>query len=327
MEILILGAGVSGLTTGICLLEAGHRARMWAAELPPATTSNVAAAVWYPYRAWPIERVAAWGAATYEAFEGLCGGAESGVIQREVIELMPRVTPEDPWWRAGVRGFRRLREDERAPGYPDGWSFQAPVIDTTVYLDYLVGRFTALGGQIERRHVADLTEPLAACDVVINCTGLGARDLLGDTAVHPARGQVVSIPATGFGRVLLDDHGPNAVAYIVPRVHDIILGGTDSDDDDRLTADPSDTRSILSRCASIVEHLDAAFAAHLRALATGDPTALTVKVGLRPVRETVRLEREEVAPGKLVVHNYGHGGAGITLSWGCAREAAALATS
>src|SRR5258708_36346754 len=99
MEILVLGAGVSGLTTGLRLLEDGHRVRVWAKALPPATTSNVAAAVWYPYKAYPEDKVAAWGAVAYQAFERLASVAGSGVLLSEVLELLPPPMP-DPWWVA-----------------------------------------------------------------------------------------------------------------------------------------------------------------------------------------------------------------------------------
>src|SRR5258708_37571917 len=89
MEILVLGAGVSGLTTGLRLLEEGHSVRVWAKALPPATTSNVAAAVWYPYKAYPEDKVAVWGAVAYQAFERLAGVAGSRVLLSEGLELLP----------------------------------------------------------------------------------------------------------------------------------------------------------------------------------------------------------------------------------------------
>src|SRR5258707_2935427 len=104
MEILVLGAGVSGLTTGLRLLEEGHSVRVWAKALPPATTSNVAAAVWYPYKAYPEDKVAVWGAVAYQAFERLAGVAGSGVLLSEVLELLPSAR-SDPWWGAAGVGL------------------------------------------------------------------------------------------------------------------------------------------------------------------------------------------------------------------------------
>src|SRR5258707_4105502 len=105
MEILVVGAGVSGLTTGLRLLEDGHRVRVWAKALPPATTSNVAAAVWYPYKAYPEDKVAAWGAVAYQAFERLASVAGSGVLLSEVLELLPSAMPDPLWVTAGSRLF------------------------------------------------------------------------------------------------------------------------------------------------------------------------------------------------------------------------------
>jgi D-amino-acid oxidase len=343
MDILVLGCGVSGLTTGVRLLEAGHRVRIWAKDLPPRTTSNVAAAVWHPYRAYPEEKVTAWGAVAYREFERLAAAEpESGVQMASVLEL--RVAPAaDPWWVSAVRGFRHATAEELPPGYADGYVLDVPVIDTSVFLTYLLQRFEDAGGVVEPREVRDLTEALDACPVVVCCVGLGARELLGDREIHPARGQVVRVRHTGFRRVLLDDEGPNALAYIVPRSIDIVLGGIDVDGDESTEIEDDVRVGILSRCAAMVEHFDPAFAAGLRALLPNSPPPLTgtgkggsevqemklVEItseaaGLRPVRSAVRLEREQVAPDRWVVYNYGHGGAGITLSWGCADEVVEL---
>jgi len=313
MEILVLGAGVSGLTTGLRLLEDGHRVRVWAKALPPATTSNVAAAVWYPYKAYPEDKVTAWGAVAYHVFERLASVAGSGVMLSEVLELLPPAMP-DPWWVAAVSGFRRATPDQLPPGYADGWLFDAPVIEMPRYLDYLLRTLRERSGSIEERGAGSLGAALDACSIVVNCTGLGARELCGDHDLHPSRGQVARIRHNGFRRVVLDDLGPNSVAYIVPRVDDIVLGGTDIEGEESTAIDPATTRDILRRCA----RLDPAFAG------VTEDDIVSEACGLRPVRSMVRLEAERVAPGHLVIHNYGHGGAGVTLSWGCAAEVAAL---
>jgi D-amino-acid oxidase len=334
MEILIIGCGVSGLSTGVRLLEAGHRVRIWAKALPPDTTSNAAAALWYPYRAYPEDKVSTWGATAYHEFQRLAAEApESAVLMASVLDL--KAAPVgDPWWVGAVEGFRHATPDELPPGYADAYVLDAPVMDTSAYLTWLRGRFEALGGTVEQREIHDFAEAFAVGPFVVNCAGLGARELAGDRDIHPARGQVVRVRHTGFRRVLLDDEGPNALAYIVPRVHDIVLGGIDEDHNES-TAIESDVRAgILERCARLVAHYDPAFAASLRALNSSFPTGERMRegsieivsegAGLRPVRSAIRLERERVAPDRWLIHNYGHGGAGVTLSWGCADEVAAL---
>jgi D-amino-acid oxidase len=313
VDVLVIGGGVSGLTTGLRLLEAGHAVRLWARALPPETTSNVAAAIWYPYKAYPVERVTAWGAATYRVFTALAEEPASGVRLTPVLEYLP-APAGDPWWVGAVADFRHARAAELPPGYVDGYRFTAPVIDMGIYLDWLLQRFRAAGGQITLRAVGDLAEAFAEGATVVNCAGLGARELVGDRDLHPSRGQVARIRANGFARAVLDDHGPNAVAYIVPRTHDIVLGGTDDEGNESTVVDDAVTRDILRRCAL----LDPAFAG------VGPDDVISVAVGLRPVRSSVRLEAERPAPDRLLLHNYGHGGAGVTLSWGCADEVAAL---
>lgn len=333
IDALVLGCGVSGLTTAIRLIEqqreqGQRRVTIWTRKVPPDTTSNIAAAVWYPYDAGSNEQAVKWGAIAYKAFGDLADAPGTGVISRNVLEVLAEPNPDGPWWKASVPGVKHARPDELPAGYADGFVFDAPVIDTSVYLNYLRARFEAAGGVIvEDRTVHDLSEAFGVCDVVVNCTGLGARELVHDTAFRPTRGQVVRVKHNGFTRVLIDDHGPKAnpyaagkLAYIVPRINDIILGGTaiadDSvtDGDIRQKIDAEEVQAIIRRCAAL--------APEFANLAPDD--ILEVKIGLRPVRSDVRLERESPAPGRWLVSNYGHGGAGVTLSWGCASEVAEL---
>lgn len=313
MDILLIGCGVSGLTTGLCLLQAGYTVHIWARDLPPHTTSSVAAAIWFPYKAYPVDRVTAWGRISFQKFKELQSVEGSGVIMSSILELKPEPCA-DPWWAGAVDNFRHAGLDELPPGYPDGYAFEGPVIDTSIYPEYLMRTFQAQGGRITRRTISDLSEAFAHSSIVVNCSGLEARELVGDQDLHPARGQVVRVKHNGFRRVLLDEDGPNKLAYIVPRTRDIILGGTFEEYNDSLEPDPAETQAILRRCA----HLAPEFA-HI-----APEDILDVYCGLRPARSTVRLEAERISPERLLVHNYGHGGAGVTLSWGCAREVVEL---
>jgi D-amino-acid oxidase len=310
MDILVIGCGVSGLACGVRLLEAGFGVQIWARDLPPRTTSNVAAAVWYPYKAYPEHLVVAWAAASYADFVQLAQMPDTGVMMREGVEIFPWAVDE-PWWRDAVPGYRRATAAELPTGYRDGYVFEAPVIEMPVYLGYLMRRFETLGGRIDVRELRSLGEALARHDSVVNCAGLGARELAGDSTMTPIRGQVVRVAQVGIERFLLDDYGPGGVTYIVPRANDCILGGTAEEGREDTTPDPATADAIIARCVALEPRLrDAAILEH--------------KVGLRPGRPTVRLEAERPAHGKLLVHNYGHGGAGVTLSWGCAAEVVGL---
>jgi D-amino-acid oxidase len=312
MQTIVIGAGVIGLSSGVALLEAGlGPVVIWARELPPHTTSDVAAAIWYPYRADPPERVLHWSKATFHELVALSRLEETGVRLCEGLELFRAPAP-DPWWREAVPRLRRTESRELPPGYSDGYRLTVPVLEMPVYLPWLRQRFESLGGRIEQRDVERLAEALAEADTVVLCAGLGARELARDKEVYPVRGQVLRVlrPAD-LDRFLIDEHDPAGVTYIIPRTHDCVLGGTAEQDDESLKADEAAAVAIRERCVALEPRLKHA-------------DLLAVAVGVRPCRSSVRLEAERPGEGKLLVHNYGHGGAGVTLSWGCAREVAGL---
>src|SRR5438477_6671728 len=192
MQTLVIGSGVSGLSTGIRLLEAGHEVTIWARDLPPNTTSNIAAAIWHPFKAYPIDRVVGWGRRTYEVFDELARVPDAGVRFVQASEIYSQPVP-DPEWRDVVRDFRRAGPGELPPGYTDGYIFETALIETPIYLSYLVQRFKGLGGKIVRREVGTIAEALAVNPTVVNCTGLGARVLAHDDSLYPIRGQIVRV--------------------------------------------------------------------------------------------------------------------------------------
>jgi D-amino-acid oxidase len=312
MQAIVLGCGVSGLSSGIRLREAGFEVTIWAKDVPPNTTSNIAAAVWHPFRAYPIERVLAWGQRTLEVLYELTDVPESAVYPQECLEIYSEEVGE-PWWRPCVRQFRFAREEDMPPGFGGGYVFETMTVETGTYLEYLVRRFEDGGGKIIRREVGTLDEALAECPLVVNCTGLGSSTLLGDTELVPVRGQVVRVEKVAVPHIMLDEREDDSgmVGYIVPRRNDCILGGTTLAGEWSLEPDPETAQRIIERCAQMAPEVR-------------DARVLELRVGLRPGRSAVRLEAEEHSRG-TVIHNYGHGGAGITLSWGCAEEVTALA--
>src|SRR3954469_17887852 len=183
MRVVVVGAGVVGLSCAVRLAEAGHRVDVLARDLPLETTSVVAAALWYPYKALPQERVTGWSATSYDAFADLAK-QETGVRMLAGTEVMARRT-EEPWWSGGVPDLEHVRPPE---AYADAWTFTAPIIDMPVYLRWLSDRLEELGGTVTRMALGALPETE---DVVVNCSGLGSRRLAGDLDVHPVRGQVM----------------------------------------------------------------------------------------------------------------------------------------
>jgi D-amino-acid oxidase len=300
---LVVGAGVTGLTCAIRLREAGVAADVVARELPEHTTSAVAAALWYPYRAFPVERVAAWSARGFAVLSELAGVPGAGVRMRWGTELVPRGA-EDPWWRAAVPTFERTAR---------GYRFEAPVADMSVHLPWLVRRLEALGGTMEIGALRSLDDALARVPVAVNCTGLAARELDGDDRLVPVRGQVVYVEQAGIDEWLLDQADERRLVYVVPRERDVVLGGTADEGAEDARPDPAVAAAIGERCVAAMPALAGA-----RVLGTA--------VGLRPARPEVRLGAERRDRG-TVVHCYGHGGAGVTLAWGCAEEVAGLVSA
>jgi D-amino-acid oxidase len=310
MRVAVVGAGVSGLTCGVRLLEEGHQVRIVTRDLPPRTTSAVAGAVWFPYRVAPNERTGPWAEASYRRFAELAERREVPVTMVEVTMLYPEPLTEEPWWLDSVpdHRVRASRRQELPMDYGDGRVVEVPCVEAPAYLEWLTRRFADLGGRIAIQRVARLSD--LAEEVIVDCAGCGASDLVGDTAVTPVRGQVVYVRSDRELRFMIDETGPNALAYVLPRRDVVVLGGTAEEGDTDLTPRDETTQEILAKARRLQPQL--AYATYVGAA-----------VGMRAARPEVRLAAERMDDGRLVVHDYGHGGSGFTLSWGCADEVAA----
>ena len=161
--------------------------------------------------------------------------------------------------------------------------------------------------------MASLAEAAAstAAPVIVNCAGTGARDLVPDPAVIPYRGQVVMAENPGLTEFFIGQKdADHELVYVFPHDEPVVLGGTEG----RATggrARPGHGRPDPARCAAVDTRLATA-------------RIIEHRVGFRPARPQVRLEAEDAvaadgSSARLLVHNYGHGGAGVSLSWGCAR--------
>ncbi len=219
MRILVVGAGVVGLSCAVRLAESGHDVHVLARDLPLETTSSVAAALWYPYRAQPPEQVTAWAATTYAELARLAKHApQAAVTLRSGTELMRRATP-DPWWVGALPRtpagppLRRLPAPARPPGWADVWRFDAPVIDMPHYLRWLGARLEELGATLTRAALP----ALPSAPMVVNCTGVAARGLAGDPSVTSVRGQVVIVEQFGLREWLLAGATDPEPVYLVPR--------------------------------------------------------------------------------------------------------------
>ena len=327
---LVLGAGVSGLTSALRLLEAGYRVTILAAARTPHTTSDIAAAVWYPFHAGPRERALVWAAESYREFKGLAEADladrdeadQAGVTMVSGIELWPAdlsAGDSAPWWQAAITGGARLAlSEERPAGYEDGhgYVFEAPVIAMPRYLGWLERQVSARGGEFVQGRLTDLDAAFGVDlgdrrpSLVVNCTGLAARELTGDGSLFPIRGQIVRVAPGYAHRFIQATADETRLAYIIPRPDCTVLGGTAEEGEWDTTVRPETASAILARCIALEPRL-------------AEAPVLSHAAGLRPGRPEVRLEAERRGAG-VVIHNYGHGGAGVTLSWGCAAEVVRL---
>jgi D-amino-acid oxidase len=312
-DVVVIGAGVSGLTTAICLAEAGLRVRIVTARPPLETTSAVAGAMWGkgPGVAEPAERITAWSAVTFTEFAALADDPSTGVrFARGREATREPVAPPAPEL---ARSVARCVPDELPTGFLDGHWLTVPLVDMPTYLTHLLRRFAAAGGVVVPGVVRGRADLAGAAPVVVNCAGVAARDLVPDETVSPVRGQHVVVANPGLDEFFVEETDELSWVSYFPHGDKVVLGGLAGVGDWNLTPDPATAAAIVDRCAAVEPRLaDAPILAHL--------------VGLRPTRPAVRVAEERV-DGTRWLHNYGHGGMGVTLSWGCAREVAELFAS
>jgi D-amino-acid oxidase len=314
-RVAIIGAGISGLTCGVLFAARGFPVKIFAEQIGQQTTSGAAGALWFPYDAEPAVKVIPWALATYKVLVDLTKDARSGVSMIELRQHCRAGEIEIPDWAQAIvipsdppviSTEVEKSLNVSASVFSSGFSLTVPLMDTTIYLDYLADRFQKAAGEIgESVRFEKLDEVDPKFDLVINCTGIGARELVHDVDLEPHRGQVAIVPKIdNLNCAIVCDDAP--LMYAIPRTNDCVFGGT-NDVSDNLNPDPATTKAIVSECSRVLE--------------IENPQVLRERVGLRPFRKSgVRLEKEKLRDGRTVIHNYGHGGSGFTLSWGCAQE-------
>jgi D-amino-acid oxidase len=310
-QAVVVGAGVSGLTTAACLAEAGWTVQVWAAEPPHSTTSMVAGAMWGPSFQQPMAKTMSWTNRSLEDFVALARDPSTGVRMAPALTVGGPASDEIPPQARSIPDLRPATPDEVPAGFDGGSRSTMPLVDMPRYLDHLVSRLAKTGVEIEQRTVRSLDEAAAAAPVVVNCTGLGSRELLGDDELEPVFGQSVVLTNPGLDTLFMELTTDAEWTSYFPHPTRVVCGGIRIPGRTDRAPDPDLTQRILSRVRAIEPRLHNA-------------ELIEVETGLRPGRTAVRVEAEALGNAR-VVHNYGHGGNGVSLSWGCAREAAELA--
>lgn len=320
VKVVVVGAGVIGFSTAVCLIESvpNVSVTLIADKFSPDTTSDGAAGILFAAQ-FPdiaVERQRRWFKDSFDHLFSIAQTAEApsaGVMLSSGCQIFKQVpSVRRPYWADLVIGFREMSELElrRFPQHVFGNAFTTLKCECSRYLPWLRDRFIKAGGSLQQRRVLSLDE-LSGFDLIVNCSGLESKTLAPDDSVYPVRGQILKVHAPWIQHFTRSSDGKT---YIYPGIDGVTLGGTRQEHDWRLQLDDGDTASILQRCTELEPSLVKA-------------KVLRKWVGLRPSRKNARLERDvvEVSGRRVgVVHNYGHGGWGVTLAWGCAVEAVSL---
>lgn len=330
--IVVVGAGCVGLAVALQLLQAGYsNVTIVAKDTTPKTTSDQAGALWRPFGEVSPSNQATftrWGAQTFDFLNALRqqhGSAATGILLVSGFEVFGREQPR-PFWANDVINFQMLDTAAlRAVGigapHTHGFAYTSIVVEMNVYLQWMHREFFRQGGQLRMAEVGSLAEVQSlypTASLIVNCTGLGSLALVGDKTLFPVAGHILRVRAPTLQHFFMD---ADNTTYIFPRSSDAIVGGTYFKYDGCTTPSLQNRNDILARAEKLVPELS-------QAEVVGE------YVGLRPYREVTRLEVEWPA-GKArppnattprstgkpvtvpVIHNYGHGGSGVTLHWGC----------
>lgn len=319
IDALVIGAGVAGLTTAVCLAEQGVGVKVVASRPPEKTTSAVAGAIIggpliaseaeAAAKFTPVETTTAWHKVSMAEFTALAERPGTGVRLAHG-RLVNRNGDGGQEWAERLPDYRACTERESA-GYPVAFWTTTPIVDMTTYLPYLAARAVEAGAVLEAGEFGSLAEAAALAPVVLNCAGTGAGALADDPDAFPVRGQHVVVENPGLDDFFFEQNpGPDFTGYFA-HGRRLVLGGNARRGSWDLGPDAGQTEDIIARCVAVEPRI-------------ADCRILGIEVGLRSSRPEPRVAAQTVA-GSRVVHNYGHGGIAVGLSWGSAREAVALA--
>jgi len=354
-NILVIGAGVVGLTTAICIKKAGYNVKIVAESNASTLTSNVAGALWE----WPpavcgahgaprsIKRSKEWCMTSYDKFKEMSAelnAEDTGIYLRDVyfyfkypiesrekdLEKMQEIAENVDGFARGLDIVKPTIDLNFQGGIKDAYKHMAPMVNTDVYMKWLFNQAMEMGCEFVQEKIpgnvvineAELRQKYTA-DAIINCTGLGSIDSAGDNTMFPLRGSLVRVEDK---EGLIEDahcisHDDSTtdeqdIIFIVPRGKNniVVLGGLTQQNQwsTDMSLDMPIIKQMRDGCLSFLKELQQL------PIDTSEP----VRSGVRPLtQQNVIVER---VPDTNIIHNYGHGGSGVTLSWGCAEEIVAL---
>lgn len=316
MEVVVVGAGIVGLLAAHALAHRGHHVAIHAAEPPEATTSATAGASFKPRTVTPGRLTDELLAASQQVLRDWDRRGFSralGITRHRHVLASDGDTIDFPYADRMDAVERRSAADGAAipGGYRTELSFLTWYVDVPRVLPAIVGHVRDDHGvDLVGRVVESLDEVAPDADLAVNATGVGARDLVDDSAVEPIRGQGLFVATDDVpdGSISADGF------YAYPRAGGLFLGGTADRGDWSRAVDPASSRRLVAGNARVFPDL-----------ATVVPADTDAVVGLRPYRHGgIRLQLDRHVAALPVVHAYGHGGAGWTLAPGTAERVADL---
>jgi D-amino-acid oxidase len=260
----VLGCGALGLSTARLLQERGARVRIYARDLPPNTTSNVAGAQWWPAShydhthvtpAWREQYIAA-ARFAFRRFQSLVGGAY-GVAWERSYNLSDRPITTYPAREGDPLGELVINQRDLGPrehNFPRPYvrQFDTMMIETPHYLRRMEADVRLAGAEIVVREFADAAQVQALPEhTLFNCTGLGAGRLFGDAEITPVRGQLAILlpqPEIDYNTIARE-------GYMFGRRDGVVLGGTFERGEWSLTPDPEAIAGILDGHRSIFANM------------------------------------------------------------------------
>ncbi|KAJ5980430.1 D-amino acid oxidase [Penicillium waksmanii] len=347
-HIVVLGAGVSGLTTALLLSRDPSKKITVVAKHMPGDYDIEYCSPWAGASFFPVGKPntahGKWERASWPVLKQLADKhPEAGICFQPTLvfsraedvnsatgQWFAELVQKDPWYKDLVDNFEEIPAEKLGSGIENGSRFTSVCINTAIYLPWLLGQCSKNGVQFKRatfKHVAEAGYAHHSgkkADVVVNCTGLSSKSLGGvqDDTLFPIRGQVVLVrndPHAMYSVSGCDD-GEDEVAYMMARAAGggTVLGGSYQKNNWDPLPDPNLAVRIMTRAVKLcpklvnkgqgIEGLD----------------VIRHGVGLRPAREDGPRVEKEVVDGLSVVHNYGHGGFGYQASYGCAATAVIL---
>jgi glycine/D-amino acid oxidase-like deaminating enzyme len=246
--VAVLGSGVVGLSTARLVQEAGFPVRIYAAALPPDTTSNIAGGQFHPFGLFRDDAVTPeWKAQFARALDYSWRRFQIMVGDDYGIRWLPTYVETDSPDAKVIATFPPINRMLTPVEHPFTWAstlrYDTMYVETGRYLRQMIRDVQLAGGKVEVRRFATPADiSVLPENLVFNCTGLGSRDLFGDQELRPARGQLAILEPQPEVRYAFTG-GPG---YMFPRADGIILGGTFELDQWDTTPEPATIARILA---------------------------------------------------------------------------------